>query len=222
MASNDTLGQFTFFGHDGAALRQGAAMVVSTMPRRRSSTDMQIALRPAAFGRRLGRPHGDHARSTTRPGSVAFGANPFLDQNRHFRLRSYTIATLPAASAAAGQMIYCSDLGGGGGLVVSDGTSWRRACEEGAATVASDAAFTLTPLSSAPDQLHTGTLTANRAVTLSTTNAYSGARFRISRTGGGAFTLDVGMGPLKALATNTWGEFVYDGAAWRLGAYGAL
>ena len=59
-------------------------------------------------------------------------------------------------------------------------------------------------------------------MTLSTTNAYSGARFRISRTGGGAFTLDVGTGPLKALATNTWGEFVYDGAAWRLGASGAL
>ena len=221
VASNDTLGQFTFFGHDGAALRQGAAMVVSTIAATPSSTDMQsrFVLQLSAAGSVVPTEimRADHA-----SGLSAFGANPFLDQNRHFRLRSYTIATLPAASTAAGQMIYCSDLGGGGGLVVSDGTSWRRACEEGAATVASDAAFTLTPLSSAPDQLHTGTLTANRAVTLSTTNAYSGARFRISRTGGGAFTLDVGTGPLKALATNTWGEFVYDGAAWRLGAYGAL
>jgi hypothetical protein len=43
------------------------------------------------------------------------GANTVIDGNRHFRLRSYTLATLPDPAAAAGQMIFCSDLGGGGG-----------------------------------------------------------------------------------------------------------
>ena len=158
----------------------------------------------------------DHAN-----GLSMFGANPVIDQNRHLRLRAYTIAGLPLASPA-GQMVYCSDLGGGGGQLNSDGTNWRRVSRGGQQTVSSDAAFTLTSLVSAEEQKHTGTLTANRAVTLSTANAYAGARFRIARTGGGAFTLDVGTGPLKSLATGTWGEFIHDGAAWYLAAYGAL
>ena len=89
-------------------------------------------------------------------------------------------------------------------------------------TVATNADFTLTTLTSAEQQRHTGTLTADRAVTLSATNAYAGARFMITRTGGGAFNLNVGTGPLKALVTNTWAEFIYDGSAWYLAAYGAL
>ncbi|MEQ1951212.1 DUF2793 domain-containing protein [Mesorhizobium sp. CN2-181] len=141
-----------------------------------------------------------------------------IDANRHFRLRSYTIATLPSASPA-GQMIHCSDLGGGG-QVNSDGSVWRRVSRGGQQAVSSDADFTLTVFSSAEEQRHTGTLTANRTVTLSATNAYSGARFRLTRTGGGAFNLS--FGGLKNLATNTWAEAVYDGSAWYLAAYGAL
>lgn len=157
----------------------------------------------------------DHAN-----GLSMLGANVVIDQNRHHRLRSYTVAGLPSA-LPAGMLIHCSNLGGGAGALHSDGSNWRRV-SAGQQTVASDAAFTLTPLASAEEQRHTGILTANRALTLSTTNAYVGARFRITRTGGGAFTLDVGTGPLKSLATNTWGEFVYDGSAWYLAAHGML
>jgi hypothetical protein len=89
-------------------------------------------------------------------------------------------------------------------------------------TLATNANFSLIPLVAPELTIHTGTLTANRTVTLSTTNAYTGARFKIVRTGGGAFTLNVGTGPLKALATGTWGEFLYDGTAWVLVGYGAL
>jgi len=85
-----------------------------------------------------------------------------------------------------------------------------------------DADFTLTPLTSAKRTRSTATLGADRAVTLSTTSAVAGDSFRITRTGGGAFNLNVGTGPLKALATNTWCEVTYDGAAWFLSAYGAL
>lgn len=85
-------------------------------------------------------------------------------------------------------------------------------------TISSDADVTL----AAADRsiLHTGTLTANRAMTLPT--GVTGRRLRITRTGSGAFNLNVGTGPLKALATNTWCEVTYDGAAWYLSAYGAL
>jgi hypothetical protein len=94
---------------------------------------------------------------------------------------------------------------------------------EAVTTIATNADATLTPWSTNPTVIHTGTLTADRAITLATTNAVAGkTRFRITRTGGGAFNLNVGTGPLKALATNTWGEFIYNGSAWYLAAYGAL
>jgi len=144
---------------------------------------------------------------------------PVIDANRHFRLRPYTIATLPSASPA-GQLIHCSDLGGGAGQLNSDGTAWHRAMRGGQQTVATDANFTLTVLTNAEEQRHTGTLTANRTVTLSTANAYPGARFRLTRTGGGAFGLS--FGGLKNLATSNWAEAIYDGSAWYLAAFGSL
>lgn len=57
-------------------------------------------------------------------GLSLFGANPVIDQNRHHRLRSYTVATLPSASVA-GQMIRVSDGNAHRQLAVSDGSSWR-------------------------------------------------------------------------------------------------
>jgi hypothetical protein len=67
-------------------------------------------------------------------------------------------------------------------------------------------------------------LTADRAVTLSTTYARTGARFRIIRTAAatGAFNLNVGTGPLKALPVGSWCDVEYDGSAWFLAAYGTL
>jgi hypothetical protein len=65
-------------------------------------------------------------------------------------------------------------------------------------------------------------LTANRTVTLPTVGVYKGAKFRVVRTGLGAFTLDVGG--LKTIP-NTTAAFVdveYDGSAWRLTGYGTL
>ena len=65
-------------------------------------------------------------------------------------------------------------------------------------------------------------LTANRTVTLSTTNAKKGDRFTVYRTGGGAFTLDVGglvTGPASV-------EFVavveFNGVSWGLESYTPL
>lgn len=87
-------------------------------------------------------------------------------------------------------------------------------------TVATDANFTLTPNTSAELTLHTGTLTANRTVTLSATTVQDGHRFRITRTGGGAFNLDIGG--LKNLATGQWCEVTRIAGAWVLTAFGSL
>jgi hypothetical protein len=87
-----------------------------------------------------------------------------------------------------------------------------------------DSDATLSVLTSARTQRWNTPLTANRTITLSTTNAQNGDRFRIVREAGatGASVLNVGTGPLKALAVSEWCEVEYDGAAWRLTAYGAL
>jgi hypothetical protein len=86
-------------------------------------------------------------------------------------------------------------------------------------TIATDAGVTLTPRVSPEVTFHTGTLTADRAYVLSTTNAFDGDRFRIARTGAGAFNL---TNALKNLATDEWAEFQFDGSAWGLIGYGSL
>jgi hypothetical protein len=67
-------------------------------------------------------------------------------------------------------------------------------------------------------------LTANRSVSLSTLGAINGSRFRIVRTAAatGASVLNVGTGPLKALAAGQWCDVQYDGSAWFLTAFGSL
>lgn len=88
-----------------------------------------------------------------------------------------------------------------------------------------DAAATLTAGTSARTQIWNTAITADRAVTLSTTGAYNGAKFRIVRTASatGAFNLNVGTGPLKAMGTaGSFCEVEYNGSAWVLTTYGTL
>lgn len=66
-------------------------------------------------------------------------------------------------------------------------------------------------------------LTGVRTVTLNA--AFTGARFRITReaTATGASALNVGTGPLKALAVGQWCEVVYNASgAWVLSTFGSL
>lgn len=87
-----------------------------------------------------------------------------------------------------------------------------------------DAAATLTVGLSAQTQRWATAITADRAVMLSATNAYIGAKFSIVRTAAatGAFKLNVGADPLKVLTAGTWCEVTYDGTAWILTAAGSL
>jgi len=97
-------------------------------------------------------------------------------------------------------------------------TTGRVTMTEGYQAIATDAAFTINPADPFETR-HTGTLTAARACTLGTSGALTGMKKRLTRTGGGAFNITFAG---KAMATNTWAEAVYDGAAWYLAAYGAL
>jgi hypothetical protein len=87
-----------------------------------------------------------------------------------------------------------------------------------------DADLTLTPFSSFTTNCWQSPITANRTVTLSTTNAVSGLKFRVVRGAAatGAFNLNVGTGPLKSLAAGQWCDVEYDGTVWRLTAAGSL
>lgn len=85
-----------------------------------------------------------------------------------------------------------------------------------------DSDTTLTVGSSAPIQQYATTLTANRTVTLATTGAINGDKFRVVRTGLGAYTIDVGGLKTLPSATAAWCDVSYDGSAWILTAYGTL
>jgi hypothetical protein len=78
---------------------------------------------------------------------------------------------------------------------------------------------------SALTQIWNTPITAARAVALLTSGAINGSRFRIVRTAActGAFNLNVGTGPLKAMATpGSFCDVDFNGTAWVLTAYGAL
>ena len=87
-----------------------------------------------------------------------------------------------------------------------------------------DAAVTLTAGKNALIQRWATAITADRAVTLSTTGAYTGATFRVVResTSTGAFNLNVGTGPLKGLTAGTWVDVTFNGTAWQVSAAGSL
>ncbi len=104
----------------------------------------------------------------------------------------------------------------------NSGSGTRPAVVSGSATVQlrGDVAATLTA-GDAETQIWNTTLTASRVVTLSTTGAWNGAQFRITRTGGGGgHTLDVGG--LATLNQNDWCVVTYNGTAWEIIQKGTL
>lgn len=155
--------------------------------------------------------------------SMYGAANVVIDNNRIFRNRSYTIATLPPS--VAGGTIYCSDLGGGGGLLEGDGVSWRRTRKGSYALRGTGGNVTLTYLSDAETQHMTATVGANRTWTLAG-GAPAGAEFTIIRAASatGASTIDLVANAvtLKQLTPGTWARVVSDGTNFFLAEYGSL
>ena len=217
--TTDTLGEITWSGHDGVQMTEGAriAAVVASVPASDSMpTDLIFRTSPGGTTTPV-----ERLRITAAGALQVGGTNTVVDPARLLYLRPYTWATLPAASACACGLAWCSDLGGGGGPVVSDGTAWRRVCRGGTQVVVSDATVILVPQASAPTQFDTATLTANRSVTLNIAGAVDGDEFEWVRTGSGAFTRTFAG---KALSTGQWARARYSSAdtSWHLVATGSL
>jgi hypothetical protein len=83
-----------------------------------------------------------------------------------------------------------------------------------------DADETIVVSQNAPYIRHSATLTDDRVITLSTTNAYRGARFLVTRTGSGAFNLSIGG--LTDLSQGEWAEVIFNGTSWYLSSRGSL
>lgn len=85
-----------------------------------------------------------------------------------------------------------------------------------------DASITLVADVDEYEQRFDTVLTGNKTITLSSANAYAGCRFKIVRTGLGAFTLNVGGLKTIPSATAAVVEVTHNGAAWKLSGYQLL
>jgi len=158
------------------------------------------------------------ARFDNENGLSMFGANPVIDQNRGHRLRSTTIAGAVAPSVA-GNLFYHSDAQGGAGEVAVDTASaWRHAGQAAVKKLTSDANATYTPRADGRIVRDTAALTADRKLTLATTNVTDGHKVEVSRRGssGGknrsVYQAD-GTTLIASLADNASADFVYDATA---------
>lgn len=155
--------------------------------------------------------------------TLRIGATEVVDANRIFLPRSYTIGTLPSVTATG--IVHCSDLGGGPGLLSSDGTGWVREDNAGTITIATDAGHTFTwdRLVDAPVTRGNAALTALRTATLSATGCRNGDRARFVRLGGGAFNWAIAGGTTFSLtAADQWCEFEFDGTTWNVVGAGRI
>jgi len=74
-------------------------------------------------------------------------------------------------------------------------------------------------------QIFATSLTTDRAVTLSATNAVNGASFHIMRqlTATSTYDLSIGTGPLIKLSVgNEWCDVRHDGSSWAVTGYGTI
>lgn len=85
-----------------------------------------------------------------------------------------------------------------------------------------DANVTIVPGVDAPTQQFATPLTTNRTVTLSSTNAFTGASFKVVRTAASTGASTLSVGGLKTLASGEWATVEYTGSAWLLTGFGAL
>ena len=115
---------------------------------------------------------------------------------------------------------------------VSDQDQLRNALEVGVSTLEQrpntsqwgadrgDTSVTLNAGTDAEIQRFATALTANRTITLG--SGFAGAKFRIVRTGLGAFTLAVGAVKTLPAGTAAWADVGHDGTGWFLSAQGVL
>ncbi|MDI6026602.1 DUF2793 domain-containing protein [Corticibacterium sp. UT-5YL-CI-8] len=121
VGASDELGTFHFAGHTGT--RMGAAAYISAYAAGAPGTNYTPGR--LRFFTSDGTASPAERLRIESDGSLAMGGgNTVINAARHPVLRSYTIATLPAAAPAA-QMIYVADGSANRRIAVSDGTNWR-------------------------------------------------------------------------------------------------
>lgn len=110
----------------------------------------------------------------------------------------------------------------------SDG-AWHLIGEIDAGTALTDASATIHVTGGKWRRLPASTLSANRTLTLGTTNARAGYRLLITRLDVGAYTYAIanggsGAGTLLTMPVSSryWAEFYFDGTDWLLRAGGAI
>lgn len=214
LATGNLVGGYNFVGTDGTDLIPSArqrASVNGTVSAGVIPTRYFIETHDSAgtFVERIG---------LETDGTVTFGGNATatIASDQGIKPATKTIATLPTASTRKGFEYWVSDLGGGEGMVTSDGTGYRRLFP-GYQAKSNTTNFTWTYLTDASLIELTGTITAARTVTVSTTNAVVGATVRFVHRGSGAFNWVInGIN----VALGQYIDLFYDGSAWKNAAQG--
>lgn len=223
LIANDQLGLFQFYGDDTTAFAQGGNLGMYAEEAWTSTANgTYFRMNLVVAG---GTTNTDALRMSHSAGLQMYGTNTVIDQNRILRPRSYTIATLPTITTTG--IIFCSDLGGGGANLYSNGTVWCRETPTGTANIAVDASltFTYTRLTNASVIRANVALGAARTVTLSTTGCANGdrARFVRSASATGAFNWDIAGAVTTSLtAAKQWVDYEYDGTGWNPTAGGTI
>jgi hypothetical protein len=186
------------------------------------SSTTQANISGDANARRLQRVHGN---------TVTGGATMSFSSGIKQRNELYANAIPTSGTFEVGDIVWYANPDWGlpiGWVCTAAGTpgTWRPIVDRIPGTLGNwgDSDATLNPLGSLGTNQWQSPLTANRTVTLSTTNVFSGCKFRIVRTAAatGAFNLNVGSGPLKALAAGQWCDVEYTGSSWQVVAAGSL
>ncbi len=142
---------------------------------------------------------------------------------------TYTLATLPDPAATPRRTLWCSDLwstlASPGGRMVSEGGTWKPIRPLVVSSMAAPSTDQVVqPFVMGTTLLVTGTLAANRNLTLGTGSGfalpYAGYRQRVTRKATGTLVslLVNGVG----LNLNGWADFEFDGTAWQQTASGGL
>ena len=219
--NGDTVGNVSFQPYTGAsgsgftngARLQGVMTETATVDATHAGMQLRVFACPVGSGTLT-----EVARFDNESGLSMFGANPAIDRNRALRLRSTTIAGAVTPSVA-GNLFHHSDAQGGAGEVAVDTASaYRHAGQAAVKKLTADADATYTPRADGRIVRDGAALTADRKLTLATTNVTDGHKVELSRRGAsgghnrGVYQAD-GTTLIANLADNASGDFVYDGTA---------
>ncbi len=122
--NGDGIGGFSFRAYAPSGAFVQTALIYTLVDAAPSGASV-----PTAMGFYTGTTGAVERLRITSAGNVGIGmASPAvkLDIDGPARVKSYTVAGVPAASAGAGQIIFVSNETGGAVLAFSDGTNWRR------------------------------------------------------------------------------------------------